>query len=169
MSLSQGVYVSHVDEVRPFLVDKLVDHLGPPTAKGIAKIMLPREAAGAPHFEIDWLRIPRGGGVVEHHHRADGQREVYFVLKGTLRIKVEGHDDILLTAGGMVFFSSDVKHGVVGESPEAEYLAIGVPGKDGPRTDDVIEVLNDAGITVQPNGTLLYSELVRPEGHADRR
>jgi quercetin dioxygenase-like cupin family protein len=166
--LPNGCYISNFKEVRPFLADDLVDHLGPPVGKGIIKILLPQEAVGSPNFDVDWVRIPRGGGVVDHHHRADGRRELYIILKGSLRMTIDGTDH-MLGEGDLAYFGPEVMHGFVCESPEAEYLSMGVPARDVARTDDVIEMLAGAGIEIREDGRQIYSEPVVPEGHADRR
>ena len=166
--LPEGCYISYLDDLRPFVADRLVDHLGPPVGKGFIKMVLPQEAVGSPHFDLEWIRIPRGGGVLDHHHRTDGRRELYLVLKGTLRMTIDGVDH-LITEGGMAYFGPDVMHGFVCESSEAEYLAFGLPARDTPRTADVEEVLAEAGITILEDGTQIYSEPVVPEGHADRK
>ena len=166
--LPDGAYISYIDEVRPFLADSLVDHLGPPVGKGIIKLLLPQEAVGSPQFDVDWVRIPQGGGVIDHHHRGNGRRELYLVLKGMLRMTIDGKEH-LVTQGGLAYFGPDVMHGFICESPEAEYLTFGVNAQDVPRTGDVVDVLTEAGIKVMEDGTQIYTKPVVPDGHADRK
>jgi len=169
-------YFCNIDDVRPFLADKLVDHLGPPVGKGILKIILPDEATGGPvQFGIDWIRLPRGGGVLEHHHKTDGTRDVYYVLKGSIKFRVgkddkeDEYEEYVLDTGSIVFFDQKVMHGFEVVSPEAEYLAIGIPERNHPRTGDILKVMADAGIRIDDEGNMTFSELIRPTGHPDRK
>src|SRR4051812_24462549 len=65
----------------------------------------------------------------DHDHMADGQEEVYVVIRGSVTLRINGKDT-LLEVGAMARVGPEVKRKLIPGSQGATVLAIGgTPGK----------------------------------------
>lgn len=90
---------------------------------------------------------------------AHAGQELDYVLKGTLRIKVGGHVEIL-KAGDSIYFDASKPHGMVAIGGEdCEFLAIGMRG--GNDSYDQPKAIDDEDdVTIRTRDQLLYKDYV---------
>ena len=89
-----------------------------------------RAELGVSSFGIQVLDLPPNlDAYPEHDHGEDGQEEVYAVLRGAARMRVEG-DELDLTPDTVVRVGPGVKRKITTGAEGARILAIGgVPGQ----------------------------------------
>ena len=85
-----------------------------------------RRALGARAFGFNYFTLPAGVEGREHHHAESGQEEVYFVVRGSGWMRVDG-EEVELRAGRFVRVDpASIRLPVAG--PDGlEFLTIGAP------------------------------------------
>lgn len=92
-----------------------------------------RQPLGASAFGINQLELPPGGQGFEHDHTGDGQEEVYIVIRGGGRIRIDGQE-LELRPGHYVFVSPDAKRQMVAGDQGLAWIGVGCrPGAYTPR------------------------------------
>jgi quercetin dioxygenase-like cupin family protein len=92
-----------------------------------------REPLGVSAFGINELEMPPGASGPEHDHVADGQEEVYIVIRGSGTIKVDGAE-VPLHPGVYVFCSPDARRQMVAGNEGLAWVGVGCqPGAFKPR------------------------------------
>jgi mannose-6-phosphate isomerase-like protein (cupin superfamily) len=85
-----------------------------------------RRALGARGFGFNYFTLPPNVEGRKHHHADVNQEEVYFVVKGSGRMRIEG-DDVELRPGRVVRVSPDATRVPIAGENGLEFLAIGAP------------------------------------------
>lgn len=92
-----------------------------------------RQALGVSAFGLNQIELPPDAEGPEHDHAADGQEEVYVIIRGGGAIRVEGVESAL-EAGQCVFLSPDARRQMVAGPEGLAWLGIGCqPGAYRPR------------------------------------
>lgn len=101
-----------------------------PTPKAKKQFLYAGKGLGVKAFGMNVLDLPAGyKDYPEHDHKSDGQEEVYTILKGTARIKVDGKA-IAMKPGMAVRVGPTSRRKIVPGPKGATILAIGgTPGK----------------------------------------
>jgi mannose-6-phosphate isomerase-like protein (cupin superfamily) len=90
-----------------------------------------RRALGAQAFGFNYFTIPPGTEGREHDHAESGQEEVYFVVKGSGTMRVDG-EEVELRAGRFVRVDPASRRVPVGGPDGLEFLTIGAPLEGNP-------------------------------------
>lgn len=104
------------------MTHQIVDANAVEASNGVFKPL--RTALGVSAFAINQLEFPPGGEGPEHDHSADGQEEVYAIVKGGGTIRVDG-DDHELRPGQFVFLSPDARRQMVAGPEGLSWIGIG--------------------------------------------
>ena len=92
-----------------------------------------REPLGVTAFGINQLELPAGAEGFEHSHDADGQEEVYVIIRGGGTLVVDG-EEAELSTGDYVFVSPDATRKIVAGDEGVAWIGIGSqPGAYKPR------------------------------------
>jgi mannose-6-phosphate isomerase-like protein (cupin superfamily) len=85
-----------------------------------------RRAVGARAFGFNYFVFPPNQRGHEHDHAADGEEEVYFVVKGSGVLRVDG-EDVPLRPGRIVRVDPESTRVPVSGDDGLEFLTIGAP------------------------------------------
>jgi mannose-6-phosphate isomerase-like protein (cupin superfamily) len=85
-----------------------------------------RRALGARAFGFNYFVLPPNTEGREHNHAEAGQEEVYFVVKGSGRMRIDG-DDVELRPGRLIRVDPAATRVPVSGGDGLEFLAIGAP------------------------------------------
>jgi len=88
------------------MAHQIVDANSVEASHGVFKPL--RRVLGVSAFGINQLEFPPGREGPEHDHKADGQEEVYAIVKGVGTIRVDGEEHEL-RPGQFVFLSPDAR------------------------------------------------------------
>ena len=113
--------VKNIEDIEPYR--------GPHAIEGI-RFRAAREALGVSAWGMNVLELDPGcDGYPEHDHEADGQEEVYAVLRGEVILQAAG-EERLLKPGDMVRVAPSVRRKLVTRAHGATILALGAtPGR----------------------------------------
>ena len=102
-----------------------------------------RRALGARAFGFNYITLPAGVAGHEHDHAEEGQEEVYVVVRGSGRIKVE--DEVVeLEEWDAIRIGEDTMRNVEAGPDGIEFLAFGA-GEDAQEVEMVPHWWEDAG------------------------
>jgi quercetin dioxygenase-like cupin family protein len=85
-----------------------------------------RRALGASAFGCNYFTLPPGADGREHDHAATGQEEVYFVVRGSGRLRVGG-EDVELRPGIFVRVDPESTRMPTAGPDGLEFVALGAP------------------------------------------
>ena len=85
-----------------------------------------RRALGARAFGFNYFTLPPGVEGREHNHEESGQEEVYFVVRGSGTMRVDG-EEVELRAGRFVRVDPASTRVPVAGPDGLEFLTIGAP------------------------------------------
>jgi quercetin dioxygenase-like cupin family protein len=91
-------------------------------SNGVVRLM--RQELGVSAFGINELELPPNAEGPEHDHSADGQEEVYVVVRGGGTIRLD-RADAELAAGNWVFLSPDQKRQIVAGPDGIAWIGVG--------------------------------------------
>ena len=94
-------------------------------AVGVQGVFRPLgEALGVSAFGLNQLELAPGAEGPEHDHRQDGQEEVYVVIRGDGKIRLDGTEHEL-SQGRYVFMAPETKRQMVAGAEGLVWAAIG--------------------------------------------
>lgn len=116
------VTIKHLEQIEAYT--------GPHEIPGI-RFRHARKALGVTAWGMNIVEIdPHNESYPNHDHQADGQQEVYVVLRGSAVLRVEGRDDVTVREGELVHIEPAVKRQWVTQGQGVTLLAIGAtPGQ----------------------------------------
>jgi mannose-6-phosphate isomerase-like protein (cupin superfamily) len=85
-----------------------------------------RRAVDAKAFGFNYFVFPPNQEGLEHDHGDSNQEEVYFVVRGSGTMRVDG-DDVDLRAGRFVRVDPTATRVLISGADGLEYLAVGAP------------------------------------------
>src|SRR5262245_10612447 len=85
-----------------------------------------RKATGAQAFGFNYFTLPPGVEGREHDHAGEGHEEVYFVVRGSGTMRIDG-DEIELRPGRFSRVASDATRLRVGGDEGVEIVTFGAP------------------------------------------
>ncbi len=85
-----------------------------------------RRALGARAFGCNYFTLPPGGEGREHDHEAEGHEEVYFVVRGSGTMRVDG-DEVELRPGRFVRVDPASTRMPVAGADGLEFVTFGAP------------------------------------------
>jgi quercetin dioxygenase-like cupin family protein len=92
-----------------------------------------REPLGVTAFGVNQLELPANAEGFEHDHTADGQEEVYVIIRGSGTLRADGAETAL-RPGHYVFCSPEQKRQLVAGADGLAWVGIGCqPGAYQPR------------------------------------
>ena len=104
------------------MAHQIVDANAVEASNGVFKPL--RAALGVSAFGINQLEFPPGREGAEHDHSADGQEEVYAIVKGSGTIRVDGEEHEL-RPGQFVFLSPDARRQMRAGPEGLSWIGIG--------------------------------------------
>jgi mannose-6-phosphate isomerase-like protein (cupin superfamily) len=90
-----------------------------------------RKALGARAFGFNYFTLPPGADGREHDHAGSGQEEVYFVVRGSGTMRVDG-EEVELRAGRFLRVDPDSTRQPTAGPDGLEFLTIGAPLESNP-------------------------------------
>jgi mannose-6-phosphate isomerase-like protein (cupin superfamily) len=90
-----------------------------------------RRALGARAFGVNYFTIPPQTEGREHDHAESGQEELYFVVRGSGTMRIDG-EDVELRAGRFVRVDPTSRRVPVAGPEGLEFLTIGAPLEGNP-------------------------------------
>ena len=92
-----------------------------------------REPLGVTAFGVNQLELAANAEGPEHDHSADGQEEVYVIIRGSGKLRAEG-EETELRPGHYVFCSPEQKRQLIAGADGLAWVGIGCqPGAYQPR------------------------------------
>jgi quercetin dioxygenase-like cupin family protein len=85
-----------------------------------------RRALGAQAFGFNHITLPPGAEGREHDHADDGQEEVYVVVRGSGRMRVDG-DEVELRQGVFVRVDGETTRVPIAGPDGLEFVTFGAP------------------------------------------
>ena len=85
-----------------------------------------RRALGGRAFGFNYFAFPPNAEGREHDHAEDEQEELYFVVKGSGRMRVDG-EEVELVPGRLVRVDPGSKRLAISGDDGLEYLVVGAP------------------------------------------
>ena len=82
------------------------------------------EPLGVGTFKVNRLELPPGGEGPEHDHAANREEEVYAVVGGSGRLRVDG-EEIELRPGHFVFCSPEARRQMIADEEGLVWIGIG--------------------------------------------
>jgi len=112
------------------MTHSIIDSSDVESPNGIFKPM--GRTLGVSAFGINQIELPPGGEGPMHDHAADGQEEVYVIVRGDGTIRLDGTEE-RLEPGKYVFVSPDQKRQMVAGDEGLAWVGVGCkPGAYGP-------------------------------------
>jgi mannose-6-phosphate isomerase-like protein (cupin superfamily) len=90
-----------------------------------------RRTLGARAFGVNYFTIPPEAEGREHDHAESGQEEVYFVVRGSGTMRIDG-EDVELRAGRFVRVDPTSRRVPVAGPEGLEFLTVGAPLEGNP-------------------------------------
>lgn len=106
------------------MAHKFVDVSKIDAQRGVFKPL--RQELGVQAFGINQLELAPGAEGPEHDHSGDGQEEVYAIIRGGGRIRVDG-EEAELRPGCFVFVSPESRRQMVAGPEGLAWIGIGAP------------------------------------------
>ena len=85
-----------------------------------------RVPLGATAFGVNQLELPANAEGPEHDHAGDGQEEVYVIIRGGGKLRVDG-EEMELQPGHYVFCSPEQKRQLIAGADGLTWVGIGSP------------------------------------------
>jgi quercetin dioxygenase-like cupin family protein len=79
---------------------------------------------GVGAFKVNRLELPAGGEGPEHDHNADSEEEVYAIVRGSGKLRVDG-EEFDLRPGHFVFCSPDARRQMIAGADGLVWIGIG--------------------------------------------
>ena len=89
-----------------------------------------RRALGARAFGFNYFTLPPNAEGRKHDHAAQGQEEVYFVVRGSGRMRIEG-EDVQLRPGRFLRVDPDATRMPIAGDDGLEFVTFGAPLEGG--------------------------------------
>ena len=85
-----------------------------------------RRAIGGRAFGVNYFTLPPNAEGREHDHAADGQEELYFVVHGEGRMRVDG-EDVALRPGRFLRVDPEATRVPIAGPEGLEFITVGAP------------------------------------------
>ena len=111
-------------------------HEDPKSPGALKKVLFKKADLLAGRIEmINWSKIPVGKAFKPHYHQ--DMEEVFIILKGEVKIKVDGEEEILNEGDAVVIPMGKVHEMENISQKDVDYLALGISLEKGGRTVNV--------------------------------
>ncbi len=111
-------------------------HEDPKNPGALKKVLFKKEELDPGRIQmINWARIPVGKSFAPHYH--EDMFEVFIIMKGKVKIRVDSEEEILEEGDGVIVSEKQVHEMTNLSSSDVDYIAMGVAKQPGGKTINV--------------------------------